>query len=251
MTVGSALSERGLRPISDLAAGRPHGVRLRYMAGCRCTLCRAANTQYERARAAARKAGDWNGIVPAAKAREHLAFLSRNGIGRHTISDVAQVPDSVLYDVIYGRKTRIRARTERAILAVGVEAAADGAYIDGFPTWKLINELLADGWAKAEISRQLGYATPKLQLGHEQVTVRNAFDVAKLHKRLRFVNASETLALLLDLSEEGFHRDRVTRMLAELATKSAVDAPDLTVRNGRIRHSTAQLVRLLHRQLTE
>lgn len=51
----------GLAHIVVLAASKPHGVRLRYMAGCRCLKCRMANSNYETMRARARKAGDWNG----------------------------------------------------------------------------------------------------------------------------------------------------------------------------------------------
>lgn len=249
------LAARGLRPIAELASGRPHGDRLRYIAGCRCADCRRANNEYEKARAAARKAGDWNGIVPAAKARAHMAFLSKGGIGRRVVCDVSLVADSVLVEIIAGRKTHIRARTERRILAVTVRAAADRAYVDSAPTWKLLDELIADGFTKSEIARLLGYSTRALQLGRDQITVRNAYDVEKLHARLRSCDARETLALLQDLSEEGFHRDRVTRLLAELAAKQRVDAPDMTVRQtvagSRIRHNSAQLVAQLHAQLTE
>ena len=80
----SFLAQRGLKPASELAAKRPHGDRLRYVAGCRCDLCRKANSTYERERQKARAAGDWNGIVDAAKARQHshsgssIAFSARS-----------------------------------------------------------------------------------------------------------------------------------------------------------------------------
>jgi hypothetical protein len=81
--------------------------------------------------------------------------------------------------------------------------------------------------------------------------VRSAFEVAKLHERLRHCDARDTLALLQDLSDEGFHRDRIAKQLRALAETKGIDAPDLTVRNGRIRHSVAVLVHQLHAQLTE
>lgn len=59
-----------------LAKDKPHGTRLRYMAGCKCMLCRAANSRYETERAAARKNGDWNGLVSAIHARRHILKLS-------------------------------------------------------------------------------------------------------------------------------------------------------------------------------
>ena len=50
----SALEARGMKPVTELARQRPHGDRLRYMAGCRCPACRGANSAYERLRARAR-----------------------------------------------------------------------------------------------------------------------------------------------------------------------------------------------------
>lgn len=250
---GTALARRGLRPVGELAKGRPHGDRLRYMAGCRCADCRRANTRYETERAAARKAGDWNGIVPAEIARAHLGWLSARGVDRRTVCDVSGVADTVLTEIISGRKTRIRARTERLIVAVTPQAAADGAYINAAPTWRLLDELIADGYPRTALARALGSTAkmPSLQLSREQVTVRNAADVEKLHARLRCVDAAETVALLGELSEEGFHRDRVARQLRELAAERGLPAPDLTPHRGRIRLSTADLVRQLHAQLTE
>lgn len=245
------LAGRGLRPAAELAAARAHGDRLRYIAGCRCTDCRAANTAYERQRQAARKEGDWNGTVPAAAARAHMAELSRKGIGRRSVCDVSGVADTTLTEIIAGRKTRIRARTERAILAVTEAAAADHALTDARPSWILIEELLADGYTKADLARELGCATPALQLGRRRVTVRNAYEVQRMHERLRSCPAGPTLALLQDLSDEGFHRDRVKRELAALAQRLGAEAPDLTVRAGRIRQAAAAMVQQLHAALTE
>lgn len=256
--MSSALSERGLRPVAELARDRLHGDRLRYMAGCRCTECRRANTQYEIARSQARKAGDWNGIVLAAKARAHMDKLSRLGIGRRVVHDVSGVANSSLVNIINGRKQTIRARTERAILAVTVQAAADHALVDAAPTWRLLDELIADGYSKAALARALGYARPAIQFKRANVTVRNAYEVARLHERLRMCDARQTVQLLQDLSEEGFHRRYVERLLRERAQQRQADAPDLQVRRRpsghlvlqRIRQSTADLVRELHAELT-
>ena len=66
-----------LRSAADLSATKPHGTRLKYMGGCKCMLCRAANSRYETERAVARKNGDWNGIVDARAARRHILKLSK------------------------------------------------------------------------------------------------------------------------------------------------------------------------------
>lgn len=245
------LSNRGLRPLADLAQHRQHGERLRYMAGCRCTECRRANTNYEKVRAVARKAGDWNGIVPADRARAHMASLSAINVGRRAVGDVTGVADTVLCGVIAGRKTHIRARTERLILAVTEAAAADRALIPAAPTWKLLDELIQDGYTRAALARQLGYANPALQLNRNQITVRNAYDVQRLYEQLRTIDAAPTLRLIDQLKDEGFRMLQIQIRLATLAQELNAPVPDLTVRRGRIRADVAQLVRRLHQLMTE
>jgi len=247
--MATALAERGLRPVADLAANRSHGDRLLYLAGCRCTDCRRANTRYESARQAARKAGDFNGIVSAENARKHLAFLRDRNIGRRTVCDVSGVADTVLQEINSGRKTQIRARTERAILAVTEAAAADSALVDAAATWRLLDELIADGYTKTELARRLAHGRA-LQIRRSRVTVRSAFNVARLYERLRMCEATKTLALLEDLSEEGFHRARVRALLTDMAQRAGTEPPMLAARKGRILNSTAVLVAKLHAQLT-
>ena len=247
----NALAGRGLRPVTELGAKRPHGHRLRYMAGCRCTECRAANTAYERERIAERKAGRGNGIVCAAAARAHLAKLSSTGVGRRTVQAVTGVADTLLQDLIAGRKTRIRAATERRILGVTTRAAADKALIDAGPTWKLLDELLADGYSKAHLARQLKKDKPALQIGRSKVTVRTAFEVERLHARLRFCDARAMLKQLDMLADEGYRSARIGEELSKLAADRDGPAPDLTVRRGRVLYSTAVLVNELFDRMTE
>ncbi len=180
----NGLPHRGLRPAADLAADRPHGDRLRYVAGCRCDDCRAANSRYERERLAARQAGDWNGIVPADRARTHLLKLSKAGVGRRAVAAASDVALSVLYDIRMGTKKRIRARTERLILAVSVAQASDRALTSAKRTHKLIAELLEEGYTQGFIAQRLGYRHRGLQFRAARVTVRNAARVARLHREL-------------------------------------------------------------------
>lgn len=243
-------SLRGLRPAAELAQGRPHGDRLRYVAGCRCDECRRANTTYARTRAAAQKQGDWNGLVAASRTREHLVQLSAMGVGYKTAADAASVAVSVVAGVLAGSRLHVRARTERAILAVTAATAADHALVDAGPTWQLLAELLADGYSKASLARELGCTRAALQISRTQVTVKNAAKVRRLHERLRLVDAQPTLALLEDLSQEGFHRVRVARAVADMAAAAGLQAP-LDVLGDRIRRTTALVVERLHFQLTQ
>jgi hypothetical protein len=172
-----------LRPVQELARDKPHGNRIKYMGGCRCQECRRANTAYERERAARRRAGEWNGLVSADAARKHLAELRYQGVGRRAVNLATDVSDTVLQDIIAGRKQRIRARTARLILAVDANAAQDGAYICARRTGRLVHELLTEGFTKARISAEIGQDGRALQLGRKRVTVRSAGAIDRLWRR--------------------------------------------------------------------
>lgn len=161
----------------------PCGTRAKYMgARCRCMLCRAANSRYETARAAARKRGEGNGLVSAAVARAHLFALSRQGVGRRAVGAACDVGDTTLQQIRSGKKTQIRKDTERRILAVDAAAVSAGAVVSAKPTQKLINELLDEGFSKAELARRLGYTSPALQLNRRRVTVANAARVERFYR---------------------------------------------------------------------
>lgn len=216
------LAARGMKPAAALAATRPHGDRVRYMAGCRCDECRKANSRYECQRAKARKAGDWNGIVPADKARAHIEALSSKGVGRRTLADASGVAETIIIEIRTGAKAKIRARTERAILAVTEKAAMDGAYIDAAPTWDLLNKLIADGYTKKYLAKRLGSKakTPALQISTKQTTVRHAYEVEKLYDELVMCDAKGTWQMLRNLLTDGFTRREIESKLADMALKA-------------------------------
>jgi hypothetical protein len=173
-----------LRSAADLSLDKPHGTRLKYMGGCKCMLCRAANSRYETERAVVRKNGDWNGIVNARAARRHILKLSKAGVGYKSVADAASVAHTVVAEIRVGRKLRIRQRTERSILAVTKTAYAGGALIDADPTWKKINTLLDEGFTKSELARRLGSKTPALQFSHFEVTAKTAARVDRFYRAI-------------------------------------------------------------------
>lgn len=173
-----------LAPVQDLGARHPHGVRVRYMAGCRCLKCRMANSNYETERARARKAGDWNGIVDATPARQHIRKLSRQGVGYKLVAEAADLPTSIVFGIRTGDRPRARARTVRKILEVSTACRGDSTLISAKPTWRRIEILLEEGYTKAALAKMLGYDRPALQIGRERVTVRNAAKVERLYQRL-------------------------------------------------------------------
>jgi hypothetical protein len=178
------LVRRGLRPVSELAAARPHGHRLRYMAGCKCFKCRRSNSDYERQRQAARLAGDWNGIVDASRARRHLRYLSRAGVGQWSVCFATDIARSMIHEIKNGDRRRIRARTERKILAVSPSLRADGSLVPAVVAWHLIAKLLEEGFSKAGLAKLLGYRSSALQFNKKRITARNERRVIALHRRL-------------------------------------------------------------------
>ena len=178
------LAARGLKPASVLAESRPHGTRIKYIGGCRCAPCRAANTRYECERLQARKRGEANGIVSADRARAHIAELQRQGVGRRALGAASDVGDTCLVEIIAGRKQQIRQNTERRILAVTDEMASDHALTSAAPTWRLIKQLLEEGYTRGFIAQRLGAETPALQIGKRRVLVKTAYRVQQLHRKL-------------------------------------------------------------------
>jgi hypothetical protein len=174
-----------LKSAAILGAKYPHGTRMRYMGGCKCIPCRAANSRYETQRSALRRAGLDNGLTCADRAREHLLNLSKKGIGRRCVSEAAGVAHSIVSMIKNGKRKQIRKDTERRILAINVINAAKGAtLIDARPCWRLIKKLLKEGFTKKSIAKILGYKTGAIQLNKKRVIVRNAIRVKHLYDKV-------------------------------------------------------------------
>jgi hypothetical protein len=174
----------GLKAVRTLAASRGHGDRLTYLAGCKCFKCRRANSDYERARQAARIAGDWNGIVPATVARRHLLKLARLGIGRRQVAAATDISQSILVAIRRGSRQQIRARTERKILAVTPAIRGDASLVPATRAWRLIEELRGEGFTLAELASRMGYKNRAIQIRKDWITARNEQRVIALHQRL-------------------------------------------------------------------
>lgn len=158
---------------------KPHGDKLRYRAGCRCLLCRAANARYESDRYRARKNGDWNGLVDARPARLRVRELARHGVGRRAYG----VAESLIGQILSGKRKRIRSRTERQIMAVSPDARTDSSLVGAGRTLALIGELVERGYTKRQLAEWLGMKA--LRIGRRgKVSWRNAERVRKLAEDL-------------------------------------------------------------------
>lgn len=165
----------------------PCGTRAKYVgAKCRCVPCRAAASRYESERLAKRKAGEWNGLVPAEPVRVHLGRLSRQGVGYKSAADAAGVSRSTVGAILAGRRTQLRAQAAKRLLAVDREAVADHALVPAVRTWRLIEQLLKEGFTKTELARRLGSSAraPALQLRRDYVTAVNASKVERLYRQV-------------------------------------------------------------------
>lgn len=161
-----------------------HGNRNRYLGGCRCADCRAANAAYQRESRRRRAAGQWNGYVPADRAREHLRQLQAQGVGRRAVAAASDVSKTTIMALREGRQRHLRAAAERRILQVTPAQASDCALVDAAETWRLIHALVEEGYTKKFIAGRLGYRGNGIPLMRDRVTVRNAQRVRDLHDRL-------------------------------------------------------------------
>ena len=173
-----------MKPMALLAEAKPHGSRVKYLGGCRCLPCRAANARYECRRLQARRSGDWNGLIPAGRARQHLLALSRAGVGRRTVADIAGVPQSLVHRIRTGRRSRIRARTARRILLVSRTAMNDARLVPAVRAWRMIERLVEEGFTRAEIARRLGYRSRALQLNRTRITARSLVRIERFYRRV-------------------------------------------------------------------
>lgn len=173
-------------------AARPHGTRLRYLGGCRCLPCRAANSRYSSHRLREIGKGRWNGVVDAAPAREKLQQLSAKGMGYKRVAVVAKISRTTLQKIMSGKRGKVRALALQRILETKF-MPAPAAVIAAGPTWKLLNELIADGWPKYRLAVLLGATGGGLQIRKDFVLARTAVKVWKLHKKL-MPEASERVA---------------------------------------------------------
>lgn len=153
--------------------------------GCRCFDCSQAAVLYEKRRIAARARGDIV-FVDATEARNHIEWLSTQGVGSHTVATRAGVPRSTIQRLRRGTLHRIRPATAERILAVHTLHAAPNARVPAARTVAQLDDLVnVVGLTKRAIALQLGKQSPQLQVAQRggTVTKRNADLVDALWRR--------------------------------------------------------------------
>lgn len=165
-----------------------HGQHAAYVLDkCRCTPCRDSNRAYERDRHRRLEPA----FVLANEAREHVAWLSTQGIGRKQVAKVSGVAHGALCKLMFGDNRRgsppskrIRVRTHEAIMAVTpADVGGHRHVISAAPTWALLDEMIEAGIPKSTIGAALGSKGPGLQIKHTTVSAVNRDKVYALHQR--------------------------------------------------------------------
>jgi hypothetical protein len=175
----------------------PHGTPTRYVQHkCRCQPCRDA-IQAKEARSKRRRAygmrSDWEDcLVDAAEAREHILTLAKHGFGAKVVERAAGVGHTALWEIRSGRHIRIFPGTRDRILGLtlsDLRAVKETATVPAIQTLRLVDEMVAAGFAKSWIARQIGQRTGGLQIANDFVFVRTARAIQGLHDRLWRENA--------------------------------------------------------------
>lgn len=164
-----------------------HGYARYKLNGCRCRVCVAAVSEYNRRRQMAVTAGTWR--VDAGLVREHLAVLSARGMGYKRCALVAGVSRSTVRRILYGAGGRPAPATTRhdiatKLLALDVDLGG-AALVDALGTVRRIQALTAIGWTLTDTGRALGWTSSNLGLllRQDKVLRRTADAVAGLYER--------------------------------------------------------------------
>ena len=140
-----------------------HGTHVCYVQDrCRCADCSASNARYEQSRAVWLAGVKPHPYTDARPVRAHVKSLMDQGMGLKHIVKVSGVPQGVLWKLVYGKKVkgrkrpskRVRRDTARKLLATRLELA-DGAKVPADEARLIIDELVARGWTKTAIARQV------------------------------------------------------------------------------------------------
>jgi len=207
-----AAVDRAPKPCLHKEANHQHGTYSCYVQDyCRCPPCARANADYELNRTRQQAYGRWNGLVDAEAAREHIRFLTDQGMGLKRIVAVSGVSQGLLWKLMYGKRQtdgsrvpsrRIRPDTAARILAVQLDLA-DGARVDSTGAVRRIQALVALGWSQMKLSDRLDINrtnfTPIAQGRRREITVAHDRAVRALYNELS-----------MQLPPNERHRDKIS-----------------------------------------
>lgn len=197
VNVGPAIYKDPPRQTHRKGKIAPHGTSTRYVQHkCRCGPCTdeiVRIAQIHRRRKAYGLQSDWeDNLVSAARARDYLIKLNEQGFGANAIEKASGVNHNTLWLIRTGRRVKTFPGTADKILGVtlsDLHAVKDLAEVDGDETRRLIGEMLAAGFTKSWIAREIG-ARSGLQIARSQrVFIGTERKIRNLHNRLWTENA--------------------------------------------------------------
>ena len=131
--------------------------------------------------------------MDAGPARDHLAALSRAGIGWKRAAALSGISTGAVSKLLFGKggrqpSRRIRPETAAAVLAVPLAPAslAPGALVPAAGTRRRLQALVATGWAQSRLAGRLGMSASNFgaAMGRERVTAATARAVERLYDEL-------------------------------------------------------------------
>lgn len=181
----------------QLAGNRPHGHKMRYLAGCRCWRCRAGSAAYERKLKEDRRRYGPNNLVPTDRVRRHLQFLQRHGMGHKTVAKHARIGKTTLADILWYGKKQMRRRSEARVLAVlpTLDTLPSNVKIPAADTVAKIQQLIRWGYPKSLINRDglrlesVGMQVLSLEGKTARVTVKTARKIRDFFSRIESIRA--------------------------------------------------------------
>jgi len=126
-------------------------------------------------------------MVDAGRAHRHLQHLVALGATQKSLVRASGMNRSHLRNLLLGRQKRITPDVEQTVLAVTIAQAqaaiGGGSLVDAGATWRLLDDMIARGFPKSWIARELGCGNA-LQLRRDYVTASSAAKVLELATRL-------------------------------------------------------------------
>lgn len=142
-----------------------HGTRSCYSQGCRCDVCRKANSEYERARKMRKVAiecGAPDGWVDAAIARREIGRLLRHGYTKREICRLAGLNRSTLRNITTAHHrtgepvTRCKRETYDALCAVSGRSIRSSTLLDATEIGNRLREYRRRGLKAIDMARAMG-----------------------------------------------------------------------------------------------
>lgn len=179
------MNAKGIDKMTTSATTKPHGHYLRYWTGCRCGDCKAAKSDYDKGRRDARRRGETNGIIRAARTKEHLFALEAEGVTVRAIATASGISRIRISSIRTGAQTTVREATERAILKVTGKAAAFNDRLPAALTRDRIAAMRAQGYTLGYINKKLGRKASTTHLAvRDFVNSKTARAVRSLYNQL-------------------------------------------------------------------